>query len=180
MRIEEKFNYWKNQHTDINEHFETIKKYSSECDIIVEMGVRSIISTWALLAGYPKKLISIDILDPSHYKSDKQEVYDICGEENISWEFVLSDSLTYELPYIDLLFIDTLHTYNQLKKELDIHSSKVKKYIILHDTVSFGTQSADGTFPGLNQAIDEFVKCNDWVIHETFHYNNGLTILKRK
>jgi hypothetical protein len=34
---------------------------------------------------------------------------------------------------------------------------------------------------GLQQAIDEFLASNpEWVLHEVFTNNNGLTILKRK
>jgi hypothetical protein len=31
-------------------------------------------------------------------------------------------------------FIDTLHTGEQLRQELRLHSSRVRKYIVLHDT----------------------------------------------
>jgi hypothetical protein len=41
--------------SDINEHLITLKEYSEECDTITEMGVRWIVSTWALLSGNPKK-----------------------------------------------------------------------------------------------------------------------------
>jgi len=52
--IFKKFNELSNTQSDINEHLGTLKKYTQECNIIVEMGVRSIVSTWAFLAGKPK------------------------------------------------------------------------------------------------------------------------------
>ena len=47
--------------SDINEHLPTLKKYAKECEHITEMGVRWVVSTYALLMGKPKKLISYDI-----------------------------------------------------------------------------------------------------------------------
>jgi hypothetical protein len=93
----------------------------------------------------------------------------------------------------DLLFIDTWHCYLQLKKELTRHHSKVNKYIILHDTVSYANvdeKSADEmgvlnhietNLPkGLWSAVEEFLYENkNWVVWEKKPNNNGLTILKR-
>ena len=53
--------------SDINEHLPTLKKYASECDHITEMGVRTVVSTYALMMGKPKKLISIDITPIENY-----------------------------------------------------------------------------------------------------------------
>jgi len=50
--------------SDINEHLPTLKKYAEECETVTEMGVRVIVSTYALMMGKPKKLISIDIKHP--------------------------------------------------------------------------------------------------------------------
>ena len=46
--------------SDINEHLPTLKFYGEDCETIMEMGVRSIVSTWAFLASKPKKLYSLD------------------------------------------------------------------------------------------------------------------------
>ncbi len=95
-----------------------------------------------------------------------------------------------------MLFIDTLHTYNQLIQELDLHSNKVLKYIILHDTLTFGRKDEDvyshasdliknklTEKMGLMTAIEDFLittNGNNWEIHDHYDNNNGLTILKRK
>ena len=55
-----------------------------------------------------------------------------------TWDFFVADTRQLEIEETDLLFIDTWHDYLQLKKELFRHSNKVKKYIILHDTVFYG------------------------------------------
>jgi hypothetical protein len=123
--------------SDINEHLETLKKYTEECDIVIEMGVRQIVSTWAFLAGNPKKLISLDLYNPAHFGGNLQEVYDAVSSTDIDFTFIEHDSLTYDIDSCDLLFLDTWHDFLQLKKELTRHHTKVKKYIIFHDTVSF-------------------------------------------
>jgi hypothetical protein len=168
--------------SDINEHLPVLKKYSDECDIIVELGVRTIVSTWAFLSGNPKKLISVDFKHPNEYGSnDLPLVEEISKEMGVDFNFILSDSRTVNLPECDLLFIDTLHTYTQIKKELEVHSNKVKKYIILHDTVTFRINGEVNNEVGIWPAVEEFLSNNpEWVIIEELKNNNGLTIIKKK
>ena len=61
IKIKEKFEMHKNSASDINEHLETIREYTSKCNIVIEMGVRWVVTTWAFLYGNPKKMISYDI-----------------------------------------------------------------------------------------------------------------------
>ena len=190
-KILEKYRQLSEIPSDINEHLVTLKKYTEECDTIVEMGVRSIVSTWAFLAGNPKKLISLDLYNPTKFGGNLQEVYDVVSSTEIDFSFIEHDSLTYELEPCDLLFIDTWHDYLQLKKELTKHHTKVKKYIIFHDTVSFANsneknaeemgilnQNETNLPKGLWPAIEEFLYHNkNWVIWEKKPNNNGLTVL---
>ena len=156
---------------DINEHLPTLKRYASECESIVEFGVRKIVSTWALLAGKPWRMLSVDIKHPFDYGGNLQEVYETSFAENIYFGFILASSLEITIPSCALLFIDTIHTHAQLSQELKRHAPKVRKYIILHDTVSCKDE--------LTPAINEFLEENkSWKVHEVFENNNGLTILK--
>ena len=78
------------------------------------------------------------------------------------------------------MFIDTLHTYEQLIQELRRHGNKAKKYLAFHDTETFGTVSEQGG-RGLNLAIAEFMLENPhWVTEKVYKNNNGLTILRRQ
>jgi hypothetical protein len=189
-----KINYDSNCTTpsDINEHLPTLLKYSNECSHITEMGVRWVSSTWALLLSNPNKIISYDIV-----KNEKiNEVIELSHEYGINYTFIESDVLLCEIEQTELLFIDTLHTYNQLTMELNLHSEKVSKYIILHDTLSFGyidegvyEDSSDIvkiqtiTKTGLMNAVNDFLlteKGENWIIHDIYENNNGLLVLKRK
>ena len=178
--------------SDINEHIPTFIEYGSECEHITEMGVRAITSTWAFLGSAPKKLISYDMEDPSHYGSNIQYVYDVAKQYGLNFEFKQADVLEIEIEETDLLFLDTWHAYDQLKAELERHNSKTRKYIIMHDTTSYESRdeplTSENTFKGekssgkgLWPAITEFLESNDnWVLHKRYINNNGITILKRK
>jgi len=181
--------------SDINEHLPTLKKYSEECDHITEMGVRGAVSTYAFMMGKPKKLIGIDIESVERWGGDLNILKKVAKENNIEFEFILSDSVKIEIEETDLLFIDTEHNYLQLKTELIKHGNKAKKYLIFHDTVTFGYRDSnayghyvnlevidkdDNTKQGLIPAIEEFIKNNPhWTIYEHYKNNNGLMILKR-
>jgi hypothetical protein len=179
-KIIEIYNRKCDEKNDINEHLPTFKKYTEGCDTVVEMGVRSVVSTWGFLAGKPKKLISIDILHPNFWNSnDLDYVIQYSKENNIDFEFIQADVLNIEIPECDILFLDTIHKYEQVKNELKLHSSKVKKYIIFHDTESYRVNGENGGV-GIWPAIEEFLNSNvEWSIHEIFTNNNGLTIIKR-
>lgn len=173
---------------DIYEHMPVLKQYGEECEHITEMGVRGGASTLALIMSEPKKLISYDI-------RSTREIEHIMrlGGESVNHEFIIQDCLTVDIEKTDLLFIDTLHTYNQLTAELDRHEGQVEKYIILHDTTTFArideliyehasniVKSQEVEKRGLRTAMEDFLFRNkNWEVFEDRTNNNGLTILKR-
>jgi len=165
--------------SDIHRLLPILKSYAEKCKHITELGVRSVISTWAFLAARPEKLISVDLDNPEKHGTDLQSVYTAAKEIDVNFQFIEGDDLKLELEETDLMFIDTYHEYSHLIKELTQLSNKVRKYIILHDTVIFGAIGEDGG-PGLLKAITEFLRNNkEWKIAEQFYYNNGLTVLEK-
>lgn len=169
--------------SDINEHLPTLYKYAKQCQHVTEMGVRWIVSTWAFLAAQPKKVISYDIKNPSEWGADIKQVLQMARDEDLNYIFVEADVLKIEIEETDLLFIDTLHNYAQLKEELRLHASKVRKYIIFHDTVSYGNVDESNDQPnskGIVPAIMEFLQENpNWYLREQFLNNNGLLVIAR-
>ena len=179
--------------SDINEHIETLYNYALQANHITEMGVRFVSSTWAFLNSNSKKIISYDI--SYHNKNLIDELINIAKEYCINYTFLLVDVLNIEIEQTDLLFIDTLHTYNQLNSELKKHNSKVNKFIILHDTETFGykdepiyshasniVKNINSSKVGLMNAINDFLESEDgknWKIKELFKNNNGLCVLER-
>jgi hypothetical protein len=191
-KILEKYNEHKNNPSDINEHLETLYNLGKECSHITEMGVRWVSSTWPLVYSNPKKIISYDIVTNPNII----EVINLCNEYSVDYSFQEKDVLLLEIEPTELLFIDTLHTYNQLIKELEIHSNKVSKYIVLHDTEFFGrvdevvyehasnfVKNNPITKQGLMTAVEDFLSTTlgqSWEIYKIYENNNGLTILKNK
>jgi len=176
MTIQQKYQERCNQVSDIYQHLPTLHNYAKECKRITEMGVRSVVSTWAFLAAKPDRLTSIDL----EYSENIEKVVALADIEHIDFDFVKADVLTIEIEPTDLLFIDTWHTYTQLKQELALHASKAAKYIILHDTVTFGHIGEDGKDKGLLPAVYEFLAANEmWYLKEQYNNNNGLTVLAK-
>jgi hypothetical protein len=186
--LEKLINNLYNTPSDINEHIPTLIKYGSECDHITEMGVRWVVSTWAFLGTSPKILKSYDMQDPSTWNVDIKDVYDTAEQYGIDFSFTQANVLDIEIEETDLLFLDTWHAYKQLKAELELHASKVKKYIVFHDTTSFATcdeksyeslgEEWIGDQKGIWLAIEEFLYSNpEWKLIERFENNNGLTII---
>lgn len=204
-KLEEIINYLYQYPSDINEHFPALIKYGSECDTITEMGVRWITSTWAFLGCAPDSLISYDMNDPStwaegsiHMSGDAvsrgfnkiQDVYDVANDFCLNFKFIQANVLDVEIEETDLLFLDTWHSYKQLKAELKLHAPKVKKYLVFHDTTTYANidetnyedlgaeWKAEGI--GIWRAIEEFLQDNpQWILEQRYMNNNGLTILKK-
>ena len=103
-------------------------------------------------------------------------------ENNIDFKFEQKNVLEVELENVDLLFLDTWHVYDQLKEELRLHSKNVNKYIILHDTETFGMKGETKGYKGIKFAVDEFLVQNSktWKLHEHYTFCNGLTILRNE
>lgn len=179
---------------DINEHLPLLRSYASECNHVTELGTRFAVSTLSFLIGKPKKVVSID-LNYHFYKPYEEEVNRFAKECEVDFKFIQADALKINIEETDLLFIDTLHTYEQLSKELRRHENKVRKWIILHDTITFGHTDeifySNGNISdvltkettikkGLVPALNDFLTENkNWYIKETFTNNNGLTILQK-
>ena len=131
---------------------------------------------------------------------DIQELINATKDLPIKIDYQFINNLNLELnERYDLTFIDTWHVYGQLKRELAKFAPITNKYIIMHDTTVdewYGETvrlnldgrkqsiesgfTLDEIYKGLWPAIEEFLQDNsNWVIHERYVNNNGLTILRR-
>lgn len=167
--IEEKYQELLEIPSDVNKHMETIRKYVTKGDAVMELGVRYCVSTWALLANKPRSLLSIDIITPP--AKNLAEVEKAAKEAGIQFDFVQADSTVVEIePAIDVLFIDTLHLYSHIVKELWRHSGRTRKYIIFHDY----------SIPEVASCIQDFLYNTDWQWAEINKEGTGLAVLVRK
>jgi cephalosporin hydroxylase len=187
--------------SDIFEHIPTLFELSKECQDIAELGVRGLVSTWAFLNGLlennsSRKVLHCVDIEPIPHKDIIVHNVRLAGITMIPYQ---EDSAKVELPPVDLLFIDTFHVYAHLKRELAHHHSRVRKYIVMHDTVVDAVHGeavrcnynlletwkktgypVEELTKGLVQAIQEFLVAHpEWKIEKHYMNNNGLTILKR-
>lgn len=165
---EQKYTELLNTPSDVNMHFPTIRKYVKEGDIVVELGVRHCVSTWALLVNKPRHLISVDIIRPP--EENLLQVEEAAKEQGSSFNFILQDSTNIEIqPACDVLFVDTLHLYSHLTKELWRHAGRTKKFIIFHDYL----------IPEVGACIHDFLYNPDWEWQEINGEGTGLAVVKR-
>lgn len=151
--------------SDINEHLPLLRHLASQCEHVTEFGTRwANGSTIAFLAAQPEQFIAYD-LEPKYVVS--QPVLDLVQLAGATrFQPRCASTLEVTIEPTELLFIDTLHSYEQCKAELWKHGEPdhfsgvckcfVKKYLVFHDTSTFGHTGEDGKFPGIVMAIREF------------------------
>ena len=184
--IEGEYSRVKNTFSDINEHIELLYTLGMECDKICEMGVRDGASTRAFL-NTNASLRSYDIELNEEVKMLFQRAKAV--GKDVTYE--KANVLNIEIDECDLLFIDTWHSGSQLKRELNIHGDKAKKYLVFHDTHTYGCRDEKQNWrdfadkrpvagEGLIKPIVDFVIENPhWKFKEFRTNNNGLTVLER-
>ena len=171
-------------------HLPRLAALASGCALAVEFGVKRAGSSAALLMG-ADYVISYDIV-PTH---EARKLQASCPRR---WEYRIGDSRIAPLHPCDLLFIDSLHTYEQMRAELTRHADSVDRYLVCHDTVTFGSIGADGetgrhrwapssvgeAVPvealGIRPAIDELmIRDRSWHIAAHYPESHGLLVLER-
>ena len=192
--------------TDISDHLEILYLEATRIrpELILELGVRTGESTFALERAARQTdatLISLD-MEPTSYVSDWE-----------NWYFVQEDDLKFAhrfhlfaverglKPEIDFLFLDTSHTYEHTKRELDVWLPFLSTtgIAVFHDTnLGWLFRRRDGSIGGgwnnsrgVIRALQEYLGVS-W--DEKAHYSgengtfaiehipdcNGLTILRKK
>lgn len=158
---------------DINEHCPTLRALAASCEHVTEFGMRHGVSTVAFLAGQPRRFITYDL------RTDPIADALMRLQGRTQFDFRLGSSLEATIEETDLLFIDTVHNAEYLWKELQRHHEKVRRYIVLHDTVIYGEHGDDGK-AGLLAAVRRFLREQpQWSVVKHYRNNNGLLIISR-
>lgn len=180
ITIDQALEQYKVDTPDIRDHLDTLTELAKEVTKATEFGFRHGASFCALLKGLrdrPTSLATYDInINPAHM--------DLFSPLRGDCELEFNQISTLDTPPIDetdLLFIDTLHNYSQLKQELELHAHKVSKYIVFHDTKTYRHVGESESGKGLYDAITEYIAGHsDWTVKFDYHYNNGLLCLEKK
>lgn len=189
-----------NTKSEINEHLCIFSDYAEECNSILEVGIRNNESTWAFIYGLIKNKNlckkNLSLIDYKYHNINEI----LINTSNIS-DLKINYFTDSKIPTenADLTFINTLHCYGQLKKDLIQFSEFTNKYIIIHGTalyendseivkcnmdintlINYKDLSEHDLSNGTKNAINEFLHKNkDWVLYNVCIHNNGLTILRR-
>lgn len=189
-RVEEIYRSNCMQKTAISVHLPRLRKLADGLDTAVEFGVKRGASSSALLMG-AKHVVSYDIKETV----EARELETAAGER---WTYRIEDSREAEVPHADLLFIDSQHDFEQCRDELAAHAHKISKYLVFHDSATFGVVGADGetgrhkwtyvqgkgSVPldclGLRFAVDHYMILHpEWRIAAHYPDSHGLLVLQR-
>ena len=176
--------------SDIHEHLPVLYRYALQCSAITEFGTRRGVSTLAFLSACINRDAKVTAYDIVKWE-DVDGIIELAKQDGLNFTFKEESTLTCDIETTDLLFIDTYHTYSQLKAELDRHAGKVNKFIAFHDTFTYGengepsyeavAMNAMNCGRGIWKAIEEFMQANpEWSVCYKTDSNNGLTILAKK
>lgn len=161
--------------SDVSPHLPLLFGLAAGSEHVIELGTHDCSSTWAFVAARPQRLTCVDICRLPQV----DEVADACRRLGIDFTFHEMSSLDFAPETCDLLFIDSKHTRDQLRAELERHGDKVRRYIAMHDTKTFGRTGEDGG-PGLVEAYAHHFALRQWWMrmHDT-PACNGLTVFAR-
>lgn len=170
--------------------FALLHKLASECPqngVIVELGSYQGKSTLSLAKGaqiaksrmwaidpHPELQVTNDTLYGMHDQAALLKnlvVYDVAHIVRVITMASYQIAPVWSEP-IDLLWIDGSHEYEDVKRDLADWSPHVRGKIAMHDT--------SGNWPGVSQALNEFIANNDWVIVARADATSVLERVKRE
>lgn len=174
MDFEQEFiDAWRKD-TDIHEHLPTLSALTQNCTHVTELGVGWAQSTRAFLRH--------DV-ELHCYEYQPQpgipEFFEAAKAAGRNVTLHIADTRLVEIAETDLLMVDSLHIYEQVKEELRLHADKARKYIVFHDTTSYEVRGEFGG-RGIWAAVQEFIDEHpEWQMIMRYTNNNGLTVLRR-
>lgn len=166
---------WARNSVDMVPHTAQLTELARGCKLIVEFGVRSGVSTLALLMGLPDegRLVSVDS-DPT--------VPDIAHPALLAdprWTFMLGRDLNpdvmLKLPGLpDLVMIDSSHEYEHTLAELDVANWLCAERIAMHDYLY------EQPVCQVRRAADRWLESAPYEIEVLHESRWGLLVLRRK
>jgi hypothetical protein len=176
--FDEGFEWCKNTPRDLNEHLDTIAKYAGKVDRVTAITKRRE-TVIGLMAGKPKNIHVYDTEQDELY----ERVHEWAAAEDVIEKLSVTAIQDFNLARIeptDLLFIDTIHSAEQLSSELQRFAPNVSRFLIIRGTGNFAEISEDRRQPGLLVALRDFMKANpEWSVIEHRMNQYGMTVLSR-
>lgn len=162
---------------DLEKHLPKLAELASQCSHVTEFSGRRE-STVGLLCGL---LLGSREEAPSliSHNTERDRIFQTLSEKFPALlKLKQTDSPAIErIEPTDLLFLDTQHSAARLGEELAKFAGAVRRYIVVHDTATYGETGEDGG-PGLLAALRVFMKQQpQWSVlyHTAEQY--GLTVI---
>lgn len=143
---------------DLDEHMPTIQEYADRCDHVTDLGHRRE-SVAALVCS---KAQHVTIYNPESADPVVKKLLELIPRNKaveIQPKKVSEavHTVTEDIDDTDLLFVDTLMTFDRITRVLERFAPKVRKYIIIHDTKLFMQKGEDGG-PGIMFAVRSWLR----------------------
>jgi hypothetical protein len=149
------------------DYYKTIESLAKQIESYKELGSMQGVSAAAAIIGNPNlKFIEMIDITFKHLKKHKNLFLEFEGR----LVFTQSDSTKCKINKVDMTFIDSLHKYKHLKKELQLHAPETKKFLMFHDT----------NLRGIKKAITELVNTSNWNYKIVNENGCGFIVLERK
>ncbi len=180
--LEFQFNVLKQSPSDTNEHMQVLRNCANECGVCVEFGVRWVVTTWALVAAKPQRVISYDITTNSTMQNNLAVLGATAQANGVQFDFYQQDVTQpgFLIPQCDLLYVDIWPEYSLYYNALNNHYSRVSKYIIIHGINNPRDEDGNPGTTGPYLASEEFlIDHPEWTKHQEYRNVHGLVILKR-
>jgi predicted O-methyltransferase YrrM len=167
-----------NRAVDMADHLVHLHDLAMEAHSIVEFGIRSGVSTWALLDGLPADgtYLGIDIAthiytqSPTHLFRDPRAT------------FVIGDDREVALPeHADLVMIDSSHEYEHTKQELDIAVRMTPAMIVMHDYLYWSPEPTHSDYwCQVHQAVEDWEPTGSYRKDRLYFSKWGILVLVPK
>lgn len=169
---------------ELKEHLILLNRYAEKATTVTEFGGCGCPSTWAILAGHPKKLSCYDLVP-----DNAAIAVEAAAKIQCNLEVFQQNILECFIDPTEVLFIDAVANYLFVFDTLALHASRVSQLIIIHGTVAYGHQDE---FPDPNRSMQRQGVCGaildflerteegrDWRLKAHYPTLSGLTVLQR-
>jgi hypothetical protein len=160
---------------DFNQHMPKLRELAENCGIVADISIRQE-SFIALAASKAKVVYS--------YSNEHNPLTDHVAQLRKMTRLPVIPQNIETIPQVELLFLNTTHSSDQVYRELNRFADKVSHYIVLHNTTIYGETGEGHTQQtvvlGILHALRRYMREHpEWTV--IYHSPNqyGLTVISR-
>tara|TARA_R110002153_G_scaffold72321_3_gene189411 strand:+ start:2920 stop:3498 length:579 start_codon:yes stop_codon:yes gene_type:complete len=155
---------------------DAIKKYMKECKSYMELGTHQGGTASVAMLANPNRVYLVDIDFTKYNLFLKPIAEEYCEKKDIELIVNQTDSTGFgAINMTDMLVIDSYHHPAHMQKELDMHGSNVRKYLIAHDTSNMLGKPDERLY----HCMKNWCNKNNFVEVERGTTNVGYTVFKK-